>query len=153
MIESTLADTTLVLVSLSAAHVTFSCQLDAYMGTWTFHPSQISVFSLSISNRGDSEQLCDIFISKESYNFWSTWDSFQTRNPLKFFPVYKSQYKSQIPTRSWSSPLHTSLPSSLSSPKPRLLVLMLSAPKSFVCSPSCHTDIFHHWTDNTTLIF
>jgi hypothetical protein len=137
-----------VSVSLLAAHVTVSCQLGAYMGTWKFHASQISILSLSVSNRGYSEQLCDIFISKESYNFWSTWDSFQTRNPLKFFPVYKSQ----LPARSWSSPLHTSLPSSLSSPRPQLLVLMLSAPRTLVCLFSSLTFIFHRWIDNTTLI-
>ena len=82
------------------------------LGKWRYWPIP------SVSNQENNEQICDIFISKEQYKFWPTCDSFQTRNLLKYFQVYKSQ----LPTKSWSSPFP---PLWLSFPRRWLLVLML----------------------------
>ena len=39
-----------------------------------------------------TQHCCDIFISRGSYKFWSTWEAlFKQGNPLTSFRVYKSQ--------------------------------------------------------------
>ena len=76
----------------------------------------------SLSKLRDSEQLCDIFISKKSYKLWSSWGSLKTRNPFQLSQVYNLNHQK---SKSWSSLLPPSLPSSLSSPTLRLLVLCL----------------------------